>query len=190
MDRIRAWTDVPLSRDGIADAEKAADFLSQCGAQAVVTSHLSRSIQTGRIIARRLGGRVPVTSTKALAPWHLGELAGQPSKEATPLIHEYAQQKPDEPVPGGESWNSFKHRAISGLKRLLMAVKKRGITVVAVTHYRDLKLFEGWLAAGEKDEEIDWPVYFKDDLNPVAVIDLKPDGEKWRGQLLSKGLEE
>lgn len=187
MDRIRGWHDISLSPEGVQDAKKVAQYLSQSGAQAVVTSHLSRSIQTGRQIANRL--RIPLTSTKSFAPWSLGDLQGQPSKETTPLIHEYAQKRPDDPVPGGESWNSFKHRAISGLKRLMATVKKREITVVLVTHYRDVKLFEGWLAAGEKDEEIDWPTYFKDDINPVCVIELKPDGEKWKGQVLSPGLD-
>jgi len=68
------------------------------------------------------------------------------SKVAVPKIAEYVKT-PDKPIPKGESFNSFRNRAFTGLRAILL--KHPGKKVGIVTHHRLERLFKAWQAKGE-----------------------------------------
>lgn len=188
VDRIRGWDDIPLSAEGVEDAKKAAEELDGVPVGRVVSSDLKRSMQTGVVIAKKFG--VPVQSSKAYRPWNLGVLQNRPSKDVQPIITHFAKEVPAQKVPSGESFDVFKSRFLTGLQRLLKSVKGSGETVVLVTHFRGLKLTEAWMEGGQQDDDsLHLGVFFKDNLSPAAIYELRPDGDKWKGQLISRGVE-
>jgi broad specificity phosphatase PhoE len=143
-DRIRGWSDVPLVEEGRQEARGAAKKLVGKGIKAIVTSDLSRAHETADIIGKIIGIK-PVASQK-LRPWNLGKLTGCTTKEALPKIAEYVRNRPDEAVPDGESFNSFKARAFAGLAE---AVAQNAAPILIVTHHRDERLFEAWQKLGQ-----------------------------------------
>jgi SPP1 gp7 family putative phage head morphogenesis protein len=141
-DRIRGWMDVPLAPDGEGQAETLAVDLEDAGIERLYSSDLKRSVQTAEIIGDHLD--VGVTTTKTLRPWNLGKFAGRPTKEVHPQICDYARNRPDDPVPQGESFNSFKTRAFGGLTNILSTEGVIGL----VTHHRMERLVKAWIANG------------------------------------------
>lgn len=176
-DRIRGWTDVPLADSGRVEARKAGLKLKSKGVQAIVSSDLSRAHETAQIIGKIVG--VKPTATKGLRPWDLGAFAGCSTKDCLPKIAEYAQSKPDEPVPKGESFNQFKERAFAGLADALEA--HPGKVLVIVTHHRDERLYEAWDRAGRREDlSIDMGTFLQKGDPPGGIKELKIGGEEWQ----------
>lgn len=183
-DRIRGWTDVPLAEEGRKEAQAAALKLKAKGVNAIVTSDLSRAQETAAIIGKILGVK-PVAS-RGLRPWNLGTFAGTSTKEALPKISDYAQKRPDEPVPEGESFNAFKERAFAGLADAIEA--NQGKVLVIVTHHRNERLYEAWEKAGRpEDLSIDMPTFLQKGDPPGGIRELAigpstkaQDVEKWQ----------
>ncbi len=149
VDRLRGWTDVPLSDDGKKEAEKLGQKLKADPPDVLVSSDLSRAAETADIISQAIGVKVSEKS-QAFRPWDVGKYAGQTTKDAIPILADYAENKPDEPVPGGkdspgESFNSFKDRLLSGLQA---ALDKYDGRLGIVTHHRDERLLHAWAADG------------------------------------------
>lgn len=133
-DKIRGWADIPLDDRGREEAKKMGQKL--CDAKRrpdiLVSSDLSRARETAHIISRACG--IPVAgSTPVLRPWNLGHMQGKESAVVVPEIIKYIHS-PDTPVPGGESFNQFKNRFLSGLKELLHKFPHR---VAIVSHHRN-----------------------------------------------------
>lgn len=170
QDRIRGWIDVPLNDDGRKDAEKAAKKAGKAGIKVLVSSDLSRAKETADIIGKAIGV-TPITTPK-LRPWDLGKFAGTPSKEAFPKILPYVTDKQDDPVPGGESFNDFRDRAMQGLK--LAVDKAAGKPVGVVTHYRNLRLYGAWDEAGQPaDHSIDEKEFGKKGGPPGELVEME-----------------
>ncbi len=176
-DRIRGWTDVPLAEEGRKEAQAAALKLKAKGVDAIVTSDLSRAQETAAIIGKALGVKPAVS--RGLRPWNLGTFAGTSTKEALPKIAEYAQKRPDESVPEGESFNQFKERAFGGLADAIEA--NQGKVLVIVTHHRNERLYEAWEKAGRpEDLSIDMPTFLQKGDPPGGIKELAiGDVEKW-----------
>jgi broad specificity phosphatase PhoE len=176
QDRIRGWSDVPLAPEGREEAKKAAEELRQFNIQLIVTSDLARAQETAHIIGEALGG-IPVTPNQKLRPWNLGDFTGANTKEALPKIAVFAQQTPDQPIPGGESFNSFKARANQGLAEVIQMAAGRPVAIV--THHRDERLWKAEQATGWAPGQIDLNVFlqkgdppggvFEMDVNPAAL---------------------
>ena len=177
-DRIRGWTDVPLAEEGRKEAQAAALKLKAKGVDAIVTSDLSRAQETAAIIGKALGVKPAVS--RGLRPWNLGTFAGTSTKEALPKIAEYAQKRPDESVPEGESFNQFKERAFGGLADAIEA--NQGKVLVIVTHHRNERLYEAWEKAGRpEDLSIDLPTFLEKGDPPGGIKELAiGDVEKWQ----------
>ncbi len=186
VDRIRGWSDVPLDATGQAEARRLAQRLKGEPIQLIVTSDLDRAVETAEALRETLGKRV--VETRAFRPWHLGTLTGKPSTEAAPVIAEYATECPNRPVTGGESFKEFKGRFLKGLEDVLQFAQETGIDVAIVTHYRGLRLIQGWLA-GDQKRQIDLPAFLHHDPDesPAAVLKLRRTGKRWKGELWSKG---
>ena len=126
-------------------------------------------------------------SSPAFRSWNLGELAGQPFQEARPVLAQFASQCPGRPVPGGESFDQFRARLLPAVRRILARAKLSDKPIVLVSHFRVLKLVEGWIAAGCKGAEIDMPTFLRHDLGPRAIVELAPKAGKWEFNVRSKG---
>ena len=132
-DRIRGWANIPLDDRGKAEAEKLGTKLcAGTKSDMLVSSDMDRARETAHIISRRCG--LPMGgSTPVLRPWNLGHFQGKESADVAPDIIKYVHS-PDTPVPGGESFNQFKNRFLSGLKELLRKFPHR---LAIISHYRN-----------------------------------------------------
>jgi broad specificity phosphatase PhoE len=170
VDRIRGWKDIPLNEEGRAEAHKMADKLAKKPPDVLLTSDLKRASETAHIVSARIG--VPVSErSEGFRPWNVGTYAGKLSSEAVPILSDYAKNKPDEKVPGGESFNDFKHRFFDHLAETLD--KYNGNHVAIVTHYRNERLLEAWKAKGfPKSGEIDRKVFAEKGPAPAHVTEI------------------
>ncbi len=91
-------------------------------------------------------------------PWHLGYLEGQPvTPEHLALQNHLITENPDESLPGrgpvstaaGESFNSFKNRAVGYWQKLLaQSASQPDRKIGVVTHYRTKRVLDAWMRAG------------------------------------------
>lgn len=167
-DRIRGWSNVPLSSEGIQEAHKAAADLMSYGCEMVLSSDLTRAADTAEIISQTI--HCPVHLTGILRPWNLGDLQGASTKRALPIIEKFVVDAPDKSVPGGESFNSFKDRAlVRGLPQLIQMIGEK--IAVLVTHHRDERLYFAWRDAGfPPDFSIKLSTFLQKGEAPGAVL--------------------
>ena len=174
QDRIRSWRDVPLNKEGRAEAKKAAEELKKYNIEVIYCSDLSRAKETAQIIGKILD--IEPTPSEKLRPWNLGEFTGTSTKEALPKISEYVRKKADEKVPKGESFNDFSNRAFEGFSESIE--KADGKNLCIVTHHRDERLIKAWIKAGQpKDHTIDLNTFLQKGDPPGGVIVLKINEE-------------
>lgn len=148
VDKIRGWADVPLSDKGQEQAEKLGQKLKNSGIDVIYHSPFSRATDTAQHISNNTGA--PMIPVEQLKPWNVGELTGQESKDAHPVLKEHATQKADQPLPGGESFNTFKQRTFDGLKQIL--AQSNGQMPAIVTHHRVERLIQAWIKNGQKPD--------------------------------------
>lgn len=105
------WGNFVLSPEGRQSAEKAGQWLSFQPIGRIVASDLPRTAQTAEIIMECVDVRCPYLAFDPnLRAWAIGDFTG---KEKTPERKEqfkYYRDHPDEPIPGGESFNQMKDR--------------------------------------------------------------------------------
>lgn len=173
-DKIRGHLNVPLDDVGRKQADDLAQDAKAYGLDTLHSSDLARATQTAKPVADA-SGIGAVETSDAYRPWNLGDFQGESSKSATPQLRAYVQDKPDEAVPGGESFNDFKGRFIPAFEKLL-AEARSGKTVGLVTHYRNAKLAQAYLDGGA-DGDLDLDAFLADDLKPAQALKITPDGD-------------
>ncbi len=154
-DRIRGWRDLPLSVEGERETAELARGLRGSGLRVVVTSDLTRAVQTGRAIAVETGAVMEVDGR--LRPWDVGEFTGELSAKVTPRLMGYVERA-GERVPGGEAFATFRDRAFAGIEGAMRFAGARRLGIV--THHRVERLVKAWIAAGRPaDRGIDEGVF-------------------------------
>jgi len=145
VDRIRGWKDIPLSRDGAQEAERLGWKMANSKTpNFIVSSDLERAQETAWIISRMSG--VPIKEiTIDFRPWDVGSWSGKLSKDAIPVLADYAEHRPDEKIDGGESFNQFRARFFGGVAAIIE--RDEGVPAV-VTHHRGERLIKAWISAG------------------------------------------
>jgi 2,3-bisphosphoglycerate-dependent phosphoglycerate mutase len=182
VDSERGWSDVPLTEDGRRQALEAGLALKGRRINAIVSSDLNRAQETAEIIGEVLNIR-PRFSAR-LRPWGLGTFTNRPMSEVTPQIEAYARNRPDTPVPEGESFNQFRLRAFDGLAS---AVAKNPGKIVIVAHHRIERLIAAWRANGQPIEHtIDIPTFLKQGDPPGGVIELNTHKQLLAGEIDEK----
>jgi broad specificity phosphatase PhoE len=162
-ERIRGWSPVPLNEDGIDQAHETAKGLKGEGITSLVSSDLPRAKQTANIIGKEIG--VEPTFTPDLRTWDMGDLTGESLKDHKVRCAEHVTDKPDEPIPGGESFNTFKDRALKGATDALGS-DPSGKTAI-VTHNSVERVLAAWDHAGQpEDGSIHAPTYLKEGEDP------------------------
>lgn len=161
-DKIRSWLEVPLDDTGFEEARELGQAILDSGEQwdGIISSDLTRSVQTSLEISKVAG--IPLLeTTKILRPINVQDLAGTDGKKAHAIIMEHAQNMPDEPIGGGESFNTFKYRLLGGLVSLLNS--HRGEKIIMCTHSRGERIIFAWAA---------------NDFDPDFEIDMEEFGRK------------
>jgi broad specificity phosphatase PhoE len=164
---LRGWLDVPLNARGREDAAKAAAHFNENSADGLYSSDLSRAHDTAKAIHKTT--KLPISVDSAFRPWDAGDMAGKKIKEILPQMHHLIDH-PDEPAPGGESFNDFLERYTPAIKPL---VEAKGNYIV-VAHARNAMVLEGM--AKNKGESID-PATLKTEssVHPAGYIKVNPD---------------
>jgi broad specificity phosphatase PhoE len=184
QDRIRGWTDVPLSEEGRAEAHRLATEFRGLPIGSVYASDLGRAAETAQLLSKGLGSP-QVKLVQGLRPWHLGDFAGQPATYVQPHVERYVREFPDKPVPGGESFQQFVWRLLDETSKLMAeATANPALRVVAVAHFRCLKLVQAWFDAGLGDK-VNLGIFFRNDVPVGTVVKLfKQEGKDWTYEVI------
>lgn len=186
-DLIRGWIDLPLNKEGRDEAAKVAERMAG-KVEMIYCSDLLRARQTAEALKKTNPG-AKIIPTKGLRPWDLGSFTGKNFQEIRDRVTSFAKNKPDQPVPNGESFNSFRKRAFRGIHDCLS--DDTDVPAVLVTHHRVERLIKAWIDAGEPGSDmLDWATFLKKG-EPTGKVELlsidldtlakaaKARGEKW-----------
>lgn len=180
-DLIRGWKDVPLSKEGIADAHQLATDLADCDFRTIYCSNLQRAEKTAEIIADVTGGKVE--PMEELRSWNMGpEFEGKlTSPDVVKRIKELVEN--DEEVPeDGESFKDFVHRIVECIEPIFDGARSE---TAIVTHGRCLQIIALWIAA-ECDEDRMFDDFENeleaepDSIAPGGYLELKKIDGRWR----------
>lgn len=173
QNKIRAWIDVPLDEVGISQARELGEAIrdSHIELDGIYSSDLMRSVQTSLEISCVTG--IPLLgTTKALRPLDVGTLSGTDGEKAHAVIADHALHKPDEAIGGGESFNIFKYRMLSGIIGLLNS--NRGLNLGFTSHSRGERLIHAWVAAGCPESlDIDLEVFLEHGEDTATAQELE-----------------
>ncbi|MFC4004347.1 bifunctional RNase H/acid phosphatase [Prauserella oleivorans] len=168
--------DVSLTEQGRWQAQAAAKRLAGLdglGAEPlpVVSSPLTRAVQTAQAVADALGSRVETLQT--LRETDFGEWEGLTFGEAArrdPDVHRQWMSDTSVPPPGGESFDQVHRRVAQAMDQL--CERYGGRTIVVVSHVTPIKsLLRIALDAGPS-------LLFRLHLDPasLSIVDFYPDG--------------
>ena len=177
-ERVMQRPGIPLSEQGLHQAERLAARLSDAGIELIVSSDLARAEMTARALERRSGARLELEPL--LQERNFGDLRGTPYSqlESDPFAPGYAP-------PAGESWAAFHDR----VDRAWLRVRERASEVdgplAVVTHglvchslcLRHLSLPEGAATGAAPDGP---PLRFGN--TALTVIEPEPP---WRVERLA-----
>lgn len=135
IERFRGQYDVPLNDEGYRQAEITAQWIhKQWDPSAILTSPLSRAVQTGERIAEACG--LPLQLAPGLTDIDYGAWQGmtpEAAHEKWPTLVEKWFQKPGTlQIPGGEALSEVQTRAVAALDAIVEQYK--GQVIVLVSH--------------------------------------------------------
>jgi DNA topoisomerase I len=174
-DLITGWKNPPLDADGKKQALALARHLSKLGVKRIVTSDLKRARQTADIIGQELG--IKVEANEVYRPQKMGQYEGQTSESVRPKMASYVIDHPDEPIPGGESFNAFAKPFLADLSKLVSSCHE---TTVLVTHSRNLAL-----AAAAEGGKTDCKKYLEHDVETGAILKLTKAPGGWKSEWIT-----
>lgn len=172
-DNIRGWSDIPLDDTGHEQAHTLGKKLKGTGIDMLIASDLTRTLQTAAAISLESG--VPIMhTTMALRPWNVGKYTGESAAIVHPILLKMATEKPEENIPEGESFESFKMRVLVGVISFLNQYPDKLIGFVC--HHRNDRLLRGWYEAGcPADWEIDFDHFSQKGILPGTADILELD---------------
>jgi broad specificity phosphatase PhoE len=133
-DLVQGNIDLSLSEKGKKAVEKTAEYLKSIDFKVVFTSSMTRSKETGEIIAAKKGIK-GVVSIKELDELDCGDWEGLSMDEIRGVrVDEYKAllKSPDYKIPGGESFHDVVSRFKKGWEKLLD--KAHGENILFVSH--------------------------------------------------------
>ena len=156
--RMQGHKDLPLSPEGLEQAEQAARLFIEQAADALYSSDLQRAYQTAKPIAAALD--LEITCLPALRERNYGRCEGMIRREVAATYAEDAQalrdRIPDYVLPGGESLRQHRQRVRDCIAAL--AEKHAGETVVVVTHGGVLDLIYREATGTPLEKPRDFPI--------------------------------
>ncbi len=132
--RVQGTTDIPLNSTGLTQARLVANRLATFSLDAILSSPLSRAMQTATPLAEQLG--FPVHPVPGLAERDFGSFQGKtPDQvaEEDPSGYQRWQTRDPNFIPsGGESLVQFRDRVAQALDAVIQA--RLGQTIAVFTH--------------------------------------------------------
>jgi broad specificity phosphatase PhoE len=130
---FRGRIDIELNQTGVRQAELLAEHLAELKIEAVYSSPLKRALDTAEAIARR--HQLKVKTSPGLIDGDFGQWQGLPLNEVREKYKELYQQWAESPqlvkIPGGESLDGVRERALKVVDGVLAKHRER---VVLVSH--------------------------------------------------------
>jgi broad specificity phosphatase PhoE len=164
--------DIPLSAKGIERMKRAAVFMSDYALDAVFTSTLSRSVQSGKIVAFQQG--MDVIKDHAFDEVSFGVWEGLSFDEIRrqyPREHELWMNDPSTfPPPEGESFESGQMRSMAGIEMILEDYRDRSVAIVAHAGILRIMLFS------LLDMKLSRLFRFGQDYGCINIVDVYDDG--------------
>jgi 2'-5' RNA ligase len=175
--RIRGWIDVPLNTEGHADAKRVAAKIAKeyPHVDEIHTSDLSRAADTAQAISDALGG-VPITKTRDLRPWDLGDYNGKPVEGIKDKLDALVMNH-SEKAPNGESFDDFMDRFCPYLEAAQADAKKGNKVIVLVAHTRNVRAAEAVCDRAKMTPEL--MMGPNDITEPGEFAVMKPTGDGW-----------
>jgi 2,3-bisphosphoglycerate-dependent phosphoglycerate mutase len=142
--RFTGWIDVPLSENGIKEAENAAQKLSIYKFDVAFTSALQRAQQTLNIILDKIHQKnIPIYSNQALNERMYGDLQGMNKDEARQKFGEEQvkiwRRSYDVPPPNGESLKDTANRVLPYFEQNILSLIKQNKNILIVAHGNSLR---------------------------------------------------
>jgi glucosyl-3-phosphoglycerate phosphatase len=126
---FRGWNDYPLDAEGLQSADEIANYFSYVRVGQVVSSDLTRAMQTAEMIP----SPNIVDRNCMIRPWNIGDFAGQPRSNENMRKLKAHVDNPDMQISNGESLNEFRKRWEQTLHDYLVRSNK-DYPIVIVTH--------------------------------------------------------
>jgi broad specificity phosphatase PhoE len=178
--KVLGQRDIPLNRDGLAQAHAVATALQHVGISDIVSSPLLRAVQTAEILAEKIGGAI--TRDPRLAAPRVGRWEGQRYDDvaALPDYQRFLADPLNEKLsPSGEALPQIRDRAVGGVDQALRdtptgerlaVVTHAGIARVILAHYLRLDLAAyHTLALAPGSISV---LAFRDDRDPPRLLTL------------------
>lgn len=142
--RFTGWIDVPLSENGIKEAEDAAQKLANMKFDMAFTSALQRAQHTLKIILEKTNQiNIPIISDKALNERMYGDLQGMNKDEARQKFGEEQvhlwRRSYDIPPPNGESLKDTAARVIPFFEKNILPYIQQNKNIIIVAHGNSLR---------------------------------------------------
>jgi probable phosphoglycerate mutase len=125
--RILQTPEVPLSKRGLAQAQRLAERLAEAGVRRILASDLLRAAMTARVVAEAPGA--PIETEPLLQERNFGDLRGTSYAELG-----FAPFAPGYAPPGGESIPVFHARVARAWARVQHVAAATGGPLAVVTH--------------------------------------------------------
>lgn len=149
QDKVRGQLDIPLNPKGAAEMEKTAQHFAGLPIDRILASGMQRSQQSAQILSKAIGGKAQVVPMAALNPWNMGSLQGHSVGAEKSKIN-YFYDHPNEPTPGGESYQQFLSRFLPVVLPLIHDNQPH----VMVSHNRNMHALEALAAAKGKGVDV------------------------------------
>ena len=143
--KIQGISDIPLNDTGRSQAATLGDILSKHRFDLIVSSPLSRALETAQIVARKLGMPAPLV-IQDLVERNYGEAEGSSGLELDALY------PPGTEIPGREDRADVTKRVVRTLHDL--AIRHPEADILAVAHGAVIRCVVDYAAPGEYSEPI------------------------------------
>lgn len=172
-ERSRSWSQKGIVRETAEPlAEKAARIFERHGVTEIGGSDLPRAAESARLVAEKMKQKPPVRLNASARTWKTGQ-EGQDEKKAREVRKKYVRH-PDEPMPGGESFNDFRDRFGPYIRRRLMEARNNPNRKIAeVLHGHEVMDADHVLNDEDFPDE-HWSRL--DEIKPGHVMELRDDG--------------
>ena len=171
--RSDGFLDFPLSDAGRLSVIPAQQYLKRVPLAAIYEPGLKRTAETAHIVKSGTLTDPPVHTEPAAKTWNLGLLAGTQKRYGRPEVKKLVDS-PNQPAPGGESFNDFRGRFLPWFQDVAKQVVKTGKPVLIVCSGSNLRLL-GQALCGDPDEL---------DLDEGGLAELDYIAGQWHADVL------
>lgn len=169
VEKLRGWLDVPLDEKGVKEATAVGKRLKGL-IDVIIASDLKRTQETAKHVSEHSGAPI-IAFSKALRPLNLGIFTGQPKDLVLENIYDFIKRKPDEAIPDGESFHTFRDRFLKEIQEIEKKFPDKRVGIV--THHRNERMYAAWKKKGApKDFSYDWDTFRTKGIPPGDFIIL------------------